>query len=179
MLASKEGASNAGGSAGDAATHRQSITSNQGVKTGGLNMNMSSMNMNMKDMNNNIMSTLNIVHKNVKNSTRLYNLNLAETFSTTLTKAVNFANPVTNSSPKVIPYVTFLWACRLIVSLCKSQRIKLQLQDNYVLDQVNTIIKISNEQVGVSGAAQQDYREVLEWAQMAKDVLTNTDIRID
>eukprot|EP01039_Chlorochromonas_danica_P002530 gene2530-2771_t len=112
----------------------------------------------------------------VKNSTRLYNSNLAEVLATTLIKATHYANPNVNSQPELIPYVTLQWGCRLIVNLSKSQRIKLQLQDNYVLDIVTTIVTICQEQIKSNA---KDYKEVLDWAQMAKDVLSNNDIPIN
>lgn len=63
--------------------------------------------------------------------------------------------------------VTMLWACRAIVNLCKSQRLKMALLDESILGIVQGVVE---KYRGPEGAA-----DVLEWATMAQDVLVAPD----
>jgi hypothetical protein len=118
-----------------------------------------------------------ISSKQIKNSSRLHGLNIADVVMTTLARSLDYGNAAVNSQPQAIPYVTFLWGCRLLVSLCKSQRIKLQLVDNGAVDLVERMGSVAEAQAKTEGTGK-EYTDLLEWASMAKDVLSSSELCI-
>jgi thiazole synthase ThiGH ThiG subunit len=66
----------------------------------------------------------------------------------------------------------------LLVNLCRSHRIKVQLLDDGLEEIVDQIVQLCQGQLSANTAAAKDYKEALDWANMAKDALNNNEISL-
>jgi hypothetical protein len=87
--------------------------------------------------------------KGVKNTTRFLNTHISEKLKKLIFQYIEY--------PEMM-----LWSCRAINNLAKSQRLKLSLLDNNILDALLGVLqKYSKNQ------------DIMEWGNLAKETLTN------
>jgi hypothetical protein len=87
--------------------------------------------------------------KGVKNTTRFLNTNISEKLKKLIFQYIEYPDMM-------------LWSCRAINNLAKSQRLKLSLLDNNILDALLGVLqKYSKNQ------------DIMEWGNLAKETLTN------